>query len=194
MIVLQLSHCRDAIELHEWALPAPVSRAHDDRDWTWEAVMLHDAQEAADYLGSKVSDDESIRKLRSFLASEELTDVSRLNDGQVLDAAATMVSNGRLIVYRKAPSVDDSKWRTHTVAGALPTGADAVTPSALRPRLPAEPTPPLAGLQADAPGDVDQDAQASTLRLAAVSGVPFCEMCERPKRNEAQASQERKAA
>ena len=159
--------------------------------------MLDHAEEAIDYLRSHASDADSMYALRGLLMNEHPLDAHRFNDEQVLRAVAAQVSQRHLIVYQKALSAEARNRRTHgdNPSVGFAAGAGAVTPSSLRPRPPAAPLPPSpARPEPTEPDDVDQDAQANTLRLAAVNGVPFCEMCERSKRGESRAAQERQAA
>lgn len=130
-----------------------------------------------------------IGRLRSLLARDAYN-VTRMKDGQIVVEAARRLSNGNWIVTEAR-----HEEYSRTVAIAAPTQAVRTT-AAVRPApVSTKPAAPVAktGKPAPAPGTssnavresadfsdhpADQIGQARTLREAAKTGVPFCEVCE----------------
>ena len=132
---------------------------------------------------------------RLSLAHAGGAELNLLDDHDVLSVLCRAVVGGRLWLRGMAatsaaetPDAATSKPEGFGVAAAPPAGgapsppAPAPTPSSRAPAPMAPPPPPAAPPPPDAPPDLDNAAQAATLREAARTGVPFCEECAKAAR------------
>lgn len=176
----------------------PINRGGAD-DHEWQPVSIRSVDRARAVLEPG---EEQVRKLRHLLAAATGADkVWRLSDHQVIDEVADKLANRQLVLFKKVRSVDAKAPATASApaapavaaAGASPTTTSIKrrpSPVAAPPAQPAPAPPQTAPMSAS----LDQDAQATTLRLAAKDGTPFCEVCERRKRELAEAARQREAA
>lgn len=171
------------LEIHTWwekpsALLAPSPEDPQD-DYEWMAVTFGGLDEARQFMAAHV---EVAPRLRQLLACEGDAGVFRLSDHQVLDGVASMLANRELGLVKKVLTAQaKARHQIHSV-GAGGASAEAVSPSSLRSRHETAAEPLSEPVVNDVDFEsVDQDIQAATLRLAAVDGVPFCEVCEKPK-------------
>lgn len=119
-------------------------------------------------------------RLRQMVASFTDTDVWREDDDSLRSELARLLLSRRLWLMRRRPLAVRA-------AGASPQPmlqTSAMTPSMMRERPSAAPAaaPPA---EIDPFQLLDQDAQALVLLRAALQGVPFCEECERLKKERA---------
>ncbi len=141
-----------------------------------------DPVEARQWLDRQVIDDVDASQLRLYaLGQRDGTDWSRLDDTQVKEQLAAALDSGRL--------------RTGVGAQVDLRGLGQVLPPAPPPRAPAPASSPRPAPVAPPPPvettfalDVDVAAQVAVLVQAAQDGVPFCEECERAKRQRAEAT------
>ena len=149
-------------------------------------IDLTDAFQAHAFLQQHCAESHALPGLRDFLADEGLA-IQRLHDTEVLQQLAARLAGGRLIAVaiepvRSTPHVATarrasifSNRRNEADATESPLRSGPQTARAKRGR-PADSSADAA--PADENDDVDQDAQATTLVIAAKDGTPFCAICE----------------
>lgn len=146
--------------------------------------------------------------LRRLLGEDGLEmAIAKLDDREVVARAAQSIGWGRLRVGRLAapsvaraapgiglpgirapgmPSSPTDRRATHVGGPSVGRSASAGAPEAQRAVNPAAPTPRVTVPDEATFGpDVDGATLAATLRAAAEDGVPFCEECERRRREQA---------
>ena len=116
-------------------------------------------------------------QLRALLGQESLS-VWRLSDHEVIRQCAAWLVQGRLCVARAKTAVALRRWVIASARGRV--DAEAPPPSGARTPQPAAVQPPP---EANPLDRVDHDDQAMVLESAARDGVPFCEECEKARRN-----------
>ena len=129
------------------------------------------------------SDAYNIEQLRRLLGQTHwLGSTERLPDHEVVDRIRREVESGWLVF---ADLRHRERERVAVAPRQKPPAAEPPPPSpAPAPRRPA-PTPAAPVVVEDNPLDaIDQDRQADTLRRAAEDGAPFCEECEKAKREQ----------
>lgn len=103
------------------------------------------------------------------------------DDHELLRRAADALRDGRLRLYRGGGAARQQVQQVAPAARAAPAGPQRTAVSGqapmAAPRAPA-PSAPEAP-EADLAENIDQDAQAATLELAALDGTPFCAVCAR---------------
>jgi hypothetical protein len=135
-------------------------------------VAPGDVDSARHRLERSTGDPAALDRLRlTALALADGTDLSRLDDHQLVDHLAAAVAHGRLRMAGVAPKL------LRLVPADAPAPIRASAP-ARAPRAAPAPVPPAA---TDATFDTDLDAAAMVMVLqqAALDGVPFCEQCAR---------------
>lgn len=160
----------------------PQSEFSDDPDWTWQTLVFRSTDQARFCLNGLSHEAGMLGQLRHLLALESPLPVSRLDDGQVLDAVAQLLAEHRWVMRHKVLTREARIKKAQRGASAAsaasgPGDSPAVSPSRLR--GPSEATPTTASPTApdNDVAHIDQDAQAATLVRAAEEGVPFCEEC-----------------
>jgi hypothetical protein len=145
----------------------------------WVPVAIASAEHARSLLAEVIDPQQP---LRAWLSDEGHGDAHRLADVQVLDLiAARLVQRQLLLCSLARPDAERVMFKMRA-SSAAPEVAPALSPSSLRPRLaPAEPPPAAPAVVSDFAA-MDQNAQAATLKQAAKEGTPFCEACEKLKR------------
>lgn len=158
-------------------------------DLTKSPRRFLDQNEALRFLREVASNFDTLIDLRTW-ASERR--VALRPDRDLLHEAAACLVSGELIAWsltsvthgRSAPKAQKTETTTQRPMSNAPIAQsdprDRVTPSALR-KSSAEPAPsptPVA--------EIDVAQQVATLLAAAKDGTPFCEQCERAKREKAQ--------
>jgi hypothetical protein len=163
-----------------WELPAVLSLGKTQaRDPTkrWQRVHVQENEQARRIIEFGR---EQFAKLRHLLASD-CYNVSAMTDAEVTDRAAVMLVRGEWVLLEQV-AVETSKQSLGSSAAARSIAAVSPDTPMLR-QLPSR-KPEAIALPVDEPGETfDQEAQAATLRLAAANGTPFCEICEKRRRD-----------
>lgn len=179
-----------ALQLSPWWLDSNAG-ASPQQEYLWEAVKVTGQAHARSLIGDACAHAPAIR---SALEAGS-TDLARLSDARLADHLATLVADGTLVLQYKVTTADAAKAgfqigpAPKKAAGGA--GNDATVKSVIQPAfaMPQRAAPAPAPAEEAAPaGDfdsVDQDLQAAALVQAAVDGVPFCEVCEKAKRERA---------
>jgi hypothetical protein len=149
-------------------LPGPLSLP-DASAW---AAGSDDVAGARQWLARAVGDDTSMAWLRQrALALADGTELSRIDDHQLVDHVAAAVAAGRLRTSGAAPRLQR----------LVPAEAPAPTPSpspAPRPSTPrAAPVAAPAAVETTFGSDLEVAAMVAVLVQAAQDGTPFCEEC-----------------
>lgn len=155
--------------------PLPV----DQPDWRWECVPLRTRADAEFHLRGLMRGSDAVRALRHLLAGERV-DVSRLADAVVIADVAVLLARGRLVLHEVNRHLE--RRITHVGKGhgeGVPSASPAPAASPRRASPPPSPVAPLSDPELD---EMNQDAQAATLRAAARGAVPFCEVCAKAAR------------
>jgi hypothetical protein len=188
MDFVRWGHGGRELEIHRWwrsFSALTVEPGAVTQDYEWAAVAFDGVSHAQHFLQGP---DTPVHKLRQMLTLDGTSDLSRQTDHQILDRVAAKLAHSEWVLGKKV--LTEEARRRYVPRGAhLPFTAEssAFSPSSLKPR--ADDSPAVATKVTEPEFEaVDQDAQATTLRLAAVDGVPFCAVCEKLKRErEAQA-------
>jgi hypothetical protein len=167
----------------------PSARGADE--FHWQAQNFRSVDDARQFLRRIVRWPDDLNKVRGLAVVDGWIAANRLSDHQVLDRVAALLAQRRLVLARKvAGAISGKKDEAKEKERPRPSmsSGPALSPSMLiarearaRSPLPAPSAPPV---EADTPA-IDQNAQAAVLRQAAADGVPFCEECEKLKREEA---------
>jgi hypothetical protein len=118
------------------------------------------------------------------LAAQDNVMSGQLSDDQIVAQIAVMVERREVCLLASVPeravgfSVKKEPQRPEPVR-PMATG---LTPSRIQPRPAAEPPAAPAAAPIDSLDTVDAAQQAGGLKQAARDGVPFCEVCEKSKR------------
>lgn len=182
MNALRLGHALHPLEIHRrWEIPASSAQSQGQGglrvDWKRVEIRgLDDARHAIAHGGDQAE------KWRNFLG-HDCYNLSRMSDAEVMKQVAVMLCRGALVLFEQIMTDPVRYSLRNAIAEPKASGVNAMTPSTCRVRAeePAEQAPvPLCEeatfLQHD------QDAQAATLELAALNGIPFCEICNKLKR------------
>lgn len=167
-----------SVALSPTSLPQP--ELTDDPDWAWQPLIFRGTEEARFCLSGLSHEPGMLDQLRHLLAVESHLPVSRLNDGQVLDAVAQLLAERRWVLRHQVLTTEARirKARHGASAASGPGDSPAVSPSRLRGPSEAAPAPQTAASAPDTDfAHIDQNRQATTLIAAAKEGVPFCELC-----------------
>jgi len=142
-------------------------------------IGRRDPVEARQWLDRQIIDDADAGQLRWYAAGlHEGTDWWRLDDAQVKDQLAAALDEGRLRTGQGA------KVELRPLDQLQPVPLPALPAPASSPR--AAPAPaPAAPVETTFAPNLDVAAQVAVLLQAARDGVPFCEECERAKRERA---------
>ena len=137
----------------------------------WHEMGRMDRNQALNLLRQSKSDIWAQASLRSVVANRSANTLTRLNDDQILEAAADLIASGELVLVRTSDYV--SGRRGDTILGGVAKSA-APPPPAPRPASWSEaPSPPVDATVYSA--NVDPVAQAAANQQAAQQGAPFCE-------------------
>ena len=141
-----------------------------------------DPVEAQQWLDRQVLDDADAARLRWYAAGlHDGTDWWRLDDAQLKEQLAAALDQGRLRTGQ------GEKVRLRPLDQLQPVPQPAAAAPAASPR--AAPAPaPAAPVETTFAPNLDVAAQVAVLVQAAQDGVPFCEECERAKRERAEAT------
>ena len=150
----------DAAELRHWHEPD-----------AGEAITAPgDAGSARQWLARSVGDAAAVAALRrTALALADGTDLSRIDDHQLLDQLAAAAAAGRLRSTGAPPEL----LRLVTAPALVAAPAPSPRPSASR----AAPAAPPSAVETTFDSDLDAAAMAAVLVQASQDGVPFCEEC-----------------
>ena len=131
---------------------------------------FRDRFQALDFLRSFRSDPSAMGHLRRLLADEGVfSTVSRLDDEEIIEQIATLLTNGRMRVLARHETIEPN-W----LFGTAPEPEPPVPPAA-------EPEAASAAVAEEPPAEVDPaivaaaENQAAILTSAAVKGSPLCE-------------------
>ncbi|MDB4875716.1 MAG: hypothetical protein JWM41_2162 [Gemmatimonadetes bacterium] len=167
--------------------------SHKQQD-TDTSFQFRDPEAALDFLRSLDVDSQTTTQIRKILTdTDPRTDVARMMNTELLTTLARHVASGRIVIGMRrrmrggggsgggagASSDSSSAGATSTSAAATATAAPAPAPP------PSAATVAAAAAAEAAQADdaaVDAEAQAAVLQQAAESGVPFCEECEKRKK------------
>jgi hypothetical protein len=170
------------LEIHRWWCSASALAIEPGalvQDYEWAPVSFDGVSHARHFLQAH---DDQVHKLRQMLAFDGAGDVSRQTDHQILDRVAARLAHREWVLAKKVLT-EEAKQRYVPRGAPLPLAAasSAISPSSLKPRADDAPVVATEVIEPEFK-PVDQDAQAATLRLAAVDGVPFCAVCEQARR------------
>ena len=141
--------------------------------------------------------------LRELVARDGGTALARMSEHEVAERVAQLLGSRRgLLVERTlaAPASASASAQASAPASApVPARTAEARPPPPVPQAPRPPAAAPAPAPAAPPAAPDfaaaqQDQQAAALRLAAVSGVPFCAVCEQARRQRAAAAAVAEAA
>lgn len=150
----------------------------------WEIVGIRGTEQIFRMLGIGEG---LISEMRRRLSCEEGEDVSRLTRQEILSNVVSKVNSGQWVLFRQERrSSDTATTARRTVAQDQRAASAAVTPSTFRAHQEERVIhpPERKANEIDRPSP-HHDGQASTLRAAAKSGVPFCQVCDWLKANKA---------
>ena len=156
-----------------WAQPNALCLWHESAGGEL-VVGPGDIVAARHLLVHAVGDDAAMSALRTKAhALADGTDLSRLDEHQLVEHLAAPLADGRLRAAGAARAV----MLYRLVAAPAPVSATSAPPAS-SPRASAAASAPAA-VETTFGADVDVAAMVAVLRQAAQSGVPFCEECER---------------
>ena len=180
-----------AVRISPWWLDYNTSDV-GDQDYLWQPVPVTGQAHARDLLRDPCPD---VPALREALAGG-FANLTRATDAQVVDHVAGKLADGELVLLRKVLTpqaalipVQIGPIPKKTVDS--PTG-DATVKAVISAAYAMAQRAAPAVVEVKPAGDfesVDQDLQAAALQQAAVDGVPFCEVCEKARRERAAAAQ-----
>ena len=151
--------------------PAALRPWHDAQAGG-SATAPGDTESARLWLANAVGDDAPLATLRlTALTMADGTELSRLDDHQLVDHLAASVATGRLRSAGARPKL------RRLVLAAAPAPAPAPPPPAAARR--AAPVAPPAAVEGTFGSELDVAAMVAVLVQAAQDGVPFCEECTR---------------
>jgi hypothetical protein len=182
MNYVRWGHGGRELEIHRWWCPASALAIEPGvlvQDYEWAPVSFDGVFHARHFLQTHEG---QVHKLRLMLAFDGACDVSRQSDYQILDRVAARLAQREWALAKKVLT-EEAKQRYVPRGAPLPLAAasSAISPSRLKPRQDEASAVAPAVIEPEFK-PVDQDAQAATLRLAAVDGVPFCAVCEQARR------------
>lgn len=144
-----------------------------------EIVKFHRADDAMHWLRPHLANDVLVKDLRLLLVSEKIHHAEHMNNAQVCQQIATLLFQSKVVLVKnlllkREPVV--------IVIEETPAPVEAPKFKAELPRATEAPRPAPA---LEAGDNADYEAQAATLIAAAENGTPFCEECEKIKKNNA---------
>ena len=165
-----------------------------DEGIRFRCIKVESRDFAVDRLRRCLAYPEDMRTLRRLVSDDNLTSF-QLDDQQVLEQVAAMLMHGTLCLVSSAvPRSALLPLREELrPTGTIPRPVTGRSPSQLVPR-PSAPAVPSAPPPDDLVGTVDPAKQAAVLADAARTGTPFCEVCEKARREEAQRARARSEA
>jgi hypothetical protein len=180
-------------------LIVPRARPVDEPRAAREPLVFRDQASALAFLSRQTP---QAARARTLLAAHSSLPVELLTDFEVRDALADLLARRRLLVFelqrRQTPLPDDEVAEE---AGPAPLGAEEtllwidveVTPPALLFLQTEVEPPPYEPPPLEPPYSVDPKAQVAALKAASARGAPFCEECEKAKRELAAAKAKEEA-
>lgn len=198
MATVTFQHSGSVWRVHNDHVQPPASPQRQDATRMWADRQFGSSLEASQLLRGLLPDTDRCRQLRELLYNDtQAPHLNRMTDQQVITAAAQLLASGRLKVQEQI--LTPQARPRHATAGAAQSAASPVaapTPRSLRPSAtaPQETAAPETVDPTDKDIDIDQVAQAATLTRASILGTPFCEVCEKNRRNAANTPQRHAAA
>ncbi len=155
-----------------------------------DVLPFHSHGYAYNFLSRCLLDPMNAHVLRSLYAeTHAIHNTSWLTDHELLNGLAwDLVAGTITIAIRPRRLYPPILQPTASASESLPARPPPPPPKPAPPRQPVAPAPKPAP-----EADVDAEAQAATLKAAAETGVPFCEKCERAKRQAQQKAAEQPA-
>lgn len=154
----------------------------------WEPVPIEGRDHAIWLLGNA---GDSVQAMRAMLADGSIS-MTRASDRSIVETVAQKLADGYLRLFRSAmplmaalPHMSTAAASPKTAPRPIAVAKKAATAAPLPSAQPAQQATPAAIIP-DFPLSA-QDAQATALRKAAATGVPFCAVCEELKRKRAAA-------
>ena len=180
-----------AVQISPWWLDYNTPQA-DHRDYLWQPVPVTGQAHARDLLCDPYPD---VPALREALAGS-FANLTRATDAQIVDHIAGKLADGELVLLRQVltPQAALIPVQIGPIAKKTvdsPTG-DATVKAVISAAYAMAQRPAPAVVEVKPASDfesVDQDLQAAALQQAAVDGVPFCEVCDKARRERAAAAQ-----
>ena len=167
-----LRHWPNQILLYSsFSMPGMESQHYSEIDKDSIKKVLTDA----------VYDRNLLMKLRLLLKEHNLISVFQLSDEEVIKQVEALIANGSCFI------VDASPFKRVFARAAEKQAAAPVEAEEVRPE-PARQEPERAEPEPEEEDTADHVAQAETLKAAAEDGTPFCEECEKAKRERANAA------
>ena len=153
--------------------------------WQWEQVGVSGRSHARDLIADALPQAAAMRAV----LEEGNTNLSRLNDSDMLEHVAGLLADGQLLLLRRVLTAEGAKVPTQI--GPAPTkvapgkGIDGTVKSVIKPvfSMPQRVVP--VDVPVVQPGDFDrieQARQAAALLAAALAGVPLVQLCDPPVR------------
>jgi hypothetical protein len=185
-----------AVELSPWWLDCNAAPA-PNQDYQWQAVQVTGQAHARSLIGDA---GDHVASLRAALEAGS-TNLSRFNDSQILEHVAALLADGAYVLQRKVLTAEAAMMPVQIGPAPKKVAAGQANDASVKSVIKAAFAMPqraaaVAAEAAPAPvsdfESVDQDLQAAALVQAAVDGVPFCEVCEKAKR-EREAAQKAEA-
>jgi hypothetical protein len=160
-----------------------------------ERVDLHSPGQALAWLHQHPMGSVAMAQLRALLGGSDGRGLVH-DDHEVLRRAADALRDGRLRLYRRGGEARPQVRQVMAATRAAPAGPQRAAVSGQAPMAAPRAPAPLAASapEADPLEDVDQDAQAAALEMAARDGTPFCAVCARAAAERAAAAAQGGAA
>ena len=185
-------HGWNTMRIAPWGVDQ-IDLSAQDSAGMWTEVFIRSPDHALwllGYVGEKVS------SMRDMLADGSIRSW-RDSDRLILELVAQKLADRQLLLFRKVMA----RAVSAPIVSAAPRANSSPSPVAATPSKAPSPRPAPISVRESPPivvendfASIKQDAQAETLRKAAVAGVPFCAVCEELKRRTGTANSQRQGA
>ena len=180
-------HGAEELAVHPWwqvSTTLLLPSAGEPPDYEWRLVEIHGREHGRSVLGHG---HEQACQLRLLLAEQGEFNVLRLSDQEVTAHVGIELSQRRVLLFKKVLRAEAVASHSALRMAPLPESVERTARPAIASR-PWQPTPaphtPPESIETDFEL-AQQGAQTATLRLAAVTGVPFCAVCAKLKHERA---------
>jgi hypothetical protein len=185
MVSIRWGHGPAEMAIQRWGqMPnsLPHMSAGQDPNYEWAHIEVCGLDHGRSLLRHGLGLEQA-QALRQLLTGEAEADVWRLSDHQVIDRVAYKLAQSRWILFKLVlTAAARAKYVWRNTPGQHAIRDQAASTVHVKARQADAPPRQLAAAAVESDFEsVDQDAQAATLRLAAVNGVPFCAVCERAR-------------